>query len=401
MRIDRQVDEIRRHRSLGDQVFIGLHNRLVQIGTAEIPPVDEKELRPRCLASRLGGADVTTDADDRRLGGEVHHRIDRIRSQQVLDPVFQGFGRLEHVDVAAVVGQGEADFRPGQGNPGEFFYDVFELYIVRLEEFPSGRHVVEEITDRKITAFGCSGLDGREMLGIGEFDLAADRVFGPAGPQRHFGNRGNRSEGFSPEAEGLDRLQVFRCRNLGSGVAGKAELRLGRRHPAAVVDDLYQGPAGIGDDDGHLIRPGIDGILHQLLDHGSGTLHDLAGSDHVRDITRQDPDVHPLQQRVELRDVEQDDQHQDEADQANDGLCLGRTATAGIIAVTPGTLDIGTGSIFSLFFSLAAGTAIDLSEHLATLLFLRIVINRLVIEDPVFLVSEKTESCHNGYLSVN
>ena len=57
--------------------------------------------------------------------------------------------------------------------------------------------------------------------------------------------------------------------------------------------------------------------------------------------------------------------------------------------------------MFSLSFSLAAGTAINLSEHLATFLFLRIVINRLVIEDPVLLVSEKTESCHNGYLSVN
>ncbi len=40
-----------------------------------------------------------------------------------------------------------------------------------------------------------------------------------------------------------------------------------RGHPAAVVDDLDQGPSRVGDNDCHLVGSCIHRILHKFLDH--------------------------------------------------------------------------------------------------------------------------------------
>ena len=58
-----------------------------------------------------------------------------------------------------------------------------------------------------------------------------------------------------------------------------------RRHSATIVDHLYQRPARILNDYGHLIGTGIHGILHKFLHHGCRSLNDLSRSDHVCYIT--------------------------------------------------------------------------------------------------------------------
>ena len=71
---------------------------------------------------------------------------------------------------------------------------------------------------------------------------------------------------------------------LGSGVPLETEHRLIRRHAAAVVNDLDERASGVLYHHSHLIRPGIYGILHELLHHGRRSLHDLSRSYHVRYI---------------------------------------------------------------------------------------------------------------------
>ena len=48
------------------------------------------------------------------------------------------------------------------------------------------------------------------------------------------------------------------------------------RHPLAVVDDLYGRTPCILHQHVYHRRTCIDGVLHQFLDHGCRTLHDLA-----------------------------------------------------------------------------------------------------------------------------
>jgi hypothetical protein len=65
-------------------------------------------------------------------------------------------------------------------------------------------------------------------------------------------------------------------------VTVEAQERVGPAHANPVVCD--PNPTLAPTLDGHLHpgRPGIEGILDQLLDHRGGTFHDLAGSDLVR-----------------------------------------------------------------------------------------------------------------------
>ena len=60
-----------------------------------------------------------------------------------------------------------------------------------------------------------------------------------------------------------------------------------RRHPLAIVDNLYATAAGTLHTDYNQLGTGIYGVLHQLLDHGVRTHHHLAGRDLVSHIFRQ------------------------------------------------------------------------------------------------------------------
>ena len=70
----------------------------------------------------------------------------------------------------------------------------------------------------------------------------------------------------------------------------KSHARIGLRHTATVVDDLYGRTSGIDHDDMDMTGTGIDGILHQLLDDGSRSLDDLASSNLVGDGIREEVD---------------------------------------------------------------------------------------------------------------
>ena len=47
------------------------------------------------------------------------------------------------------------------------------------------------------------------------------------------------------------------------------------RHPASVVNYLYESPSTVGNDYGNIVGPCVHRILHQFLDHGSRSLHDF------------------------------------------------------------------------------------------------------------------------------
>ena len=75
----------------------------------------------------------------------------------------------------------------------------------------------------------------------------------------------------------------------------KAEPRILEGHPLAVVDDLYQGPAGILDNQLDVGGTGIDGVFEQFLHHGGGALHHLTGGNLVgHGLGQEFDDIHRL-----------------------------------------------------------------------------------------------------------
>ena len=187
-------------------------------------------------------------------------------AQQVLYSELQRLGRLEYVEVLAVVHQTEAYSGPGESHADEFFRDMFQLHVVRFEELSPCRHIVEKISYGNAGSCRCGDFCGGDMSGVCEFDLAADLVFRPPGFERDFRNGCDGGQCLAPEAESGDVHQVLRSGNLGCGVSLEAQHSLVRSHSAAIVNDLYQCPSGIGQYHRDLVRSCIHCILHQFLD---------------------------------------------------------------------------------------------------------------------------------------
>ena len=84
-----------------------------------------------------------------------------------------------------------------------------------------------------------------------------------------------------PEAQGADGLQIVLGAQFAGGVAEKGGLRLGGGDAAAVVGNPDEAHAAVLDLHGQGVRPGVDSVLHELLDHRRGPLHHLAGGDQI------------------------------------------------------------------------------------------------------------------------
>ena len=89
MRVGFQVDEIGRRGARRQEIVIGVHHRLVEIRTAEIPAVDEEELVPEGFPRLVGTAHIALHPDHGCLCGYVHHLAHDIVAQEVLDSEFQ------------------------------------------------------------------------------------------------------------------------------------------------------------------------------------------------------------------------------------------------------------------------------------------------------------------------
>ena len=222
MGINFQIYEIRRGHPFRNQVLISLHDSLVQIRASEIPSVHEEILVPEALFRLVRPADISCQLHDRGLCADVHHFPCHTGAKQILYPVFQRHGSFEHINVLAVVGQGECDIRSRQGNMVEFGNDMLQLDIRRLDELPPCRHIIEQIPYREIRPLGCSHHFRGTVYRIGETDLTAHFVLLSPGLQSHFRHGRYRRKSLSPEAESMYVHQIFSRGDLGCRVPFEA-----------------------------------------------------------------------------------------------------------------------------------------------------------------------------------
>ena len=83
--------------------------------------------------------------------------------------------------------------------------------------------------------------------------------------------------------------------DLARGVPVERQERILPAHPATVIGHADLGLPPVAEGDVDPARPRVEGVLHQLLHHGGGPLHDLTGRDLVRNVIGKnlDPRVHP------------------------------------------------------------------------------------------------------------
>ena len=155
------------------------------------------------------------------------------------------------------------------------------LHGVPFHEFHPGGGVVEQVPHHDVGARGAAGgLAFQQLAGL-QVQTGALVLAVGAGEQVDPAHGGGGGQGLAPEAQGADGLQILFTAELGGGVAQEGGFGVFPGHAAAVVPDPEQGHAPVLDLHGDGLRAGVDGIFHQLLDHGGGAFHHLACGDEV------------------------------------------------------------------------------------------------------------------------
>ena len=158
----------------------------MQIWTAEIAAVHEEVLVAKAFPCCIRTACEAVDFHDRGLGTDIHYFIGDIGSKDILNPEFQRLGRAQDIDILAIVSQCESYIRTSEGHSDEFCDDMLELDIVRLEELPPCRDIVEKVANAEIGSSCGSGFIGRDMLRVGEIHLTSDLILLATGLERDF-----------------------------------------------------------------------------------------------------------------------------------------------------------------------------------------------------------------------
>ena len=130
MRVHFHIYEIRRGNPFRNKVLVCFHHRLVEIWTSEISSVYKEELVAETLFGKVRAAGEAINMSHRSAGVYINYFICHVCAQQVLNPEFQRFGWLEHIDFLVVVGERKTCFRPCESDAGEFRHYVPEFNIV-------------------------------------------------------------------------------------------------------------------------------------------------------------------------------------------------------------------------------------------------------------------------------
>ena len=152
------------------------------------------------------------------------------------------------------------------------------------EKLAPGGQFVEDVSDLDCRAvISAARGDGPFAAAVNLNAARTGRILRPArGPDLR--NRSNTCQRLAAKAERRYGLQI----GAGSDLAGRVGLKRAGQilaiHPPAVVGNRYQLPASIFDQDRDFRRPGVDTVLHQLLNHAGGSLDYLSGGNHVNHI---------------------------------------------------------------------------------------------------------------------
>src|SRR5215471_9141221 len=102
-----------------------------------------------------------------------------------------------------------------------------------------------------------------------------------AGAYLEAAHRADGGQRLAPEAQGGDGVEIGLVGDLRGGVALEREVEIDGAHAHPVIAHPDELTARILELDADGRGMGVDGVLHQLLHHGGGTLHDLSGGDLV------------------------------------------------------------------------------------------------------------------------
>ncbi len=191
-----------------------------------------------------------------------------------------------------IQGKMETEFGVGQCIVDHHAVDVPSLGRRGFEKLEPGWNIVEEILDGDGGARRDAFWAQRHLLSPFKADLGAGRLGGNARDEAQPRDGGDGGQRFAAKTQGGDAFQVFDAGQLTGGVAGEGDRHLVGGDTFSVIADTDQAASALARLNTYGPRTGVDGILHQFLDHRGGALHHLTGCDFGRHFGRQHVDGH-------------------------------------------------------------------------------------------------------------
>ena len=169
---------------------------------------------------------------------------------------------------------------------------VLDLGAGGLHELEPGRDMVEQVPHLdggpRRTARG----RGTSLPAVLHAVPAPELLGSRTRHHLHGRHRGDAGQRLAAKAHGGDARQVRLAANLAGGMALEGQGNVLPGHALAVVADPDEGRAVALHQHRDLACAGIEGVVHQLLDHRRRPLHHLAGGDAVDERVGQHGDLH-------------------------------------------------------------------------------------------------------------
>ena len=287
LRVHIETQEIVGLLSFRNELLIGRHHSLVEIGMAHKTPIDKHELQGVALTGILGFAHIALDLDQRGIDVHWQELLVQAATHESRDTLAEGalHQLIHHI---AVVSERELDIIVDQRQFLKLLDNIAQFHLIGLEELAPCRDIKENVLDHEIAANGA---------GVGFLTLALRRIDHQAGSQLlvmatgsqlDLRDSSNRCQSLATKAHRLQCKQVIGRTYFARAVTFKRQACVGLTHPHPIINDLNQGAPGILQNNLNVACLGVDGIFHQFLDDVSGSLNDLASGNLVGDRVGQE-----------------------------------------------------------------------------------------------------------------
>ena len=130
----------------------------------------------------------------------------------------------------------------------------------------TSRSCIEEVSHHKLRAHRAHRRCLRDKLTTIDNRNRTHLILCLAGTQLHLCHCGNRGQSLASETKGLQAIDIVKVANLTRGVSVKCHTGIDRRHTTSVIHNLNKFQTAITEIDRHGSCPGINSILHHLLD---------------------------------------------------------------------------------------------------------------------------------------
>ena len=275
------VQEQRRIAAALQNIAIGALDGEIDDGRPRRAAVDEHHLQFAVHAAAGRNARKAANLHHPVAEADGPQMVGDFRSIQIADAIQQTFGRGQavHLDVVGAQGEFDADVRQRLQQKG--LPDVRELGRGRAQKLAARGHVEEQVANGDVRAARGAGVAHVLDLAAENQDFGARGGIRLLGRHRELRNGGDGGERFAPEAHRGDGIEILQFAQLAGRMALDGQQGVVAVHAGAVVPDADQAATAIHHVDLDARGAGIDRIFDQLLEHGSGALHDLARGDLV------------------------------------------------------------------------------------------------------------------------